>query len=278
MNVGNVELSLVSDGTIRLDGGSLYGAVPKVIWKTLSPADKHNQVTVGLNCLLVRAGGKNILVDTGMGNKQPGEGTGISVAKAGELVGDLRARGLAVEDIDIVALTHLHVDHAGGCTRRGYGDKAVPTFPRATYLVQRKDWYEATHSSERTQASYMPEGFIPLEESRQLELLDGDTEIAPDVWLKFTGGHTAGHQMLLVDSGDQRVAYPGDILPTPHHLPLGHITAWDIHPLDTLERKRQLLSQAEGEGWLLIFGHGHGLKAGRPITRCGSLNLDPETM
>ena len=101
-------------------------------------------------------------------------------------MGDLRARGLAVEDIDMVALTHLHADHAGGCTRRGYGDKAVPTFPRATYLVQRKDWHEATHTSERTQGSYMQrEDFIPLEESGQLELLDGDTEIAPNVWLKL---------------------------------------------------------------------------------------------
>ena len=266
---------MVSDGTIGLDGGALYGVVPKVVWNKLSPADGRNRVTVGLNCLLIRVGGKNILVDTGVGNKHTLRRKNAFAMKAGGLVGDLMAHGLGVEDIDVVALTHLHFDHAGGCTKRGYGRKAVPTFPRAVYLVQRRDWYEATHTSERSRAAYVPEDFLPLDEGHQLELLDGDTEIAPNVWLKVTGGHTSGHQMVFVESGDQRVACLGDVLPTPHHLPFPYGTAWDIHPLDTLERKRCLIEQAEREGWLLIFGHGIDPKAGHPVRRGGRLTLAP---
>ena len=278
MKIGRVGVSFVNDGTIRLDGGALYGAVPKVVWNSLTPADRRNRVTVGLNCLLIRAGGKNILVDTGVGNKHSLRRKNMFAMKAGGLVTDLKSRGLGVDDIDIVALTHLHFDQAGGCTKQAYGDRTVPTFPRATYLVQRKDWYEATHTTERTRSVYIPDDYIPLEESGQLELLDGDTEIAPNVWLKVTGGHTAGHQVLFVESRDRRVAYLGDVLPTPLHLPLLHITSWDVHPTDTIERKRQFLTQAESDGWLLIFGHGIGQRAGYLVRRDGQLTLDPEEL
>ena len=278
MKIGRVSVSFVTDGTIRLDGGALYGVVPKVIWNTLTPADKRNRVTVGLNCLLIRAGGKNILVDTGVGNKHPLRRKNMFAMKAGGLVSDLKSHGLGVDDIDIVALTHLHFDQAGGCTKRTYGDRAVPTFPRATYLVQRKDWYEATHTTERNSSVYIPDDYMPLEESGQLELLDGDTEIVPNVWLRVTGGHTAGHQALFVESSNRRVAYLGDVLPTPVHLPSLYVTSWDVHPRDTLERKRQFLSQAESDGWLLIFGHGIGQRAGYLVRRDGQLTLDPEEL
>ena len=278
MRVGDIELSLLSDGTIRLDGGALYGVVPKVTWNTFSPADRRNRVTVGLNCLLIQSGGKNILVGTGVGNKHPVRRRKMFVMKAGELTTELRDRGLGVDDIDMVALTHLHFDHAGGCTRRGYQDRAVPTFPKATYLVQREDWYAATHPSERTQDAYITEDFLPLEESGQLALLDGDTEIAPHIWLKVTGGHTAGHQMVYMESGDCRVACLGDVLPTPHHLPLPNVTAWDVRPLDTIERKGQFLGQAEREGWLLIFGHDLGISAGYLRRRDGLLTVEPQEL
>ena len=278
MKVGNVEISLLSDGTIRLDGGALFGVVPKVIWNTLSRADRRNRVRMGLNCPLIRAGGKTILVDTGVGNKHPPRRRTMYDMRAGGLASDLRAHGLAVEDVDTVVLTHLHFDHAGGCTRPGFGDKPVPTFPKATYLVQRKDWHDATHPSERTRAGYIPEDFMPLETSGQLELLEGDTEIAPGVCLKVTGGHTSGHQIVFIDSGDQRVACLGDVLPTAHHLPLPYITAWDMYPLDTLARKSQILDQAVKESWLLIFGHGDGLKAGTPVRRDGKLIIEPKEL
>ena len=278
MKIGDVELSLVSDGTIRVDGGLMYGVVPKVTWKALSPADSKNRVLVGLNCLLIRSGGKIILIDTGVGTKHTSHNKTVFAMKAGELINDLKVHGLGVEDIDLVALTHLHFDHAGGCTRRSYGDEPVPTFPKATYLVQRQDWEEAAYPSERTSGAYMPEDFLPLEESRQLELLDGDAEIAPGVWLRVTGGHTRGHQIVTIESGDQKVACLGDVLPTAHHLPLHYISAGDIHPTDTLECKRQLLGQAVKERWLLLLSHGHGLRAGYPVYKDGHVTLEPHEL
>jgi glyoxylase-like metal-dependent hydrolase (beta-lactamase superfamily II) len=278
MRVGDTELTLLSDGAIRLDGGVLYGVVPKETWKHLTPADRSNRVRVGLNCLLIRTKDENILVDTGVGNKHPLRRKNAFAMKAGDLVNDLRTHGLGVEDIGIVALTHLHFDQAGGCTRRGYSDKIVPTFPKATYLVQRQEWHEANHPSERISSTYIPEDFLPLEESGQLELLDGDREIAPDVWLKVTGGHTSGHQILFVGPGDRRVAYLGDVLPTHHHLPVRCVTAWDVRPLDTIEHKRALLEQAEAERWLILFGHGLDVKAGYLVRVDGELALAPQEL
>ena len=278
LKLDEVALSIVRDGTIRVDGGALYGAVPKVVWNTLSPADKRNRVAVGLNCLLVCSAGRNILVDTGVGNKHPAKRKQNYAMKAGELVQELRAHSLGVDDIDIVVLSHLHFDRAGGCTKRVHGEKAVPTFPRATYLVQKKDWYEATHASERSREVYVPDDFLPLQEHNQLELLDGDTEIAPNVRLKVTGGHTMGHQMVSLEAGGQRVVYLGDLLPTPHHLLLNYITAWDIRPVDTLNQKRHLLDKAEDERWLLIFSYGLCVRAGYLVRENGDLTLQPQEL
>lgn len=278
MRVGNVELALVSDGTIRLDGGALYGVVPKVLWSRWTRADRKNRVTIGLNCLLIRSGGKNILVDTGVGNKHPRRRRSMFAMAAGSLVGNLKAIGVEPEDIHIVALSHLHFDHAGGCTTYDSHSKPLPTFPNATYLVQRRDWEEATDTNERTRAAYLPEDFLPLEKSEQLELLDGDREIAPGVWLKVTGGHTAGHQMVFIDSVGERAACLGDVLPTPHHLSLPYISAWDLFPMKTLASKRQLLKQAEREEWLLVFAHSLDIRAGYLVREEGRLRLSPRTV
>ncbi len=276
--MGNVELALVSDGTIRLDAGALYGVVPKVLWSRWVKPDRKNRVTMGLNCLLIRSGGKNILVDTGVGTKHPRRRKAIFAMAAGSLIGKLKAIGLEPEDIHIVALSHLHFDHAGGCTTHDSHGKPLPTFPKATYLVQRRDWEEATATNERTRAAYLPEDFLPLEENGQLVLLDGDREIAPGVWLKMTGGHTAGHQMVFIDSAKERAACLGDVLPTPHHLPLPYISAWDLFPMKTLASKRQLLEQAEREGWLLVFAHALDTKAGYLVREEGRLKISPQTV
>ena len=278
MRLGDIQLSIISDGSLRMDGGGLYGPVPKGIWNNLSRADRRNLVKIGLNCLLIQAGGKNILVDTGLGDKHPLLRQQRYSMKAGRLLSGLKSRGFGAEKVDKVALTHLHFDHAGGCTKWGPGDKAIPTFPRATYLVQQQEWHEATHATERSRRGYIAEDFMPLEESGQLELLDGDTEVAPGVWLQVTGGHTSGHQMVLIESGVQRAAFLGDVLPTRHHLPLSYIAAWDMFPMDTYELKRDLLGRAEKERWLLVFGHGHDLRAGYPVTRDGRMDLDPQEL
>lgn len=273
MRIGRTEVTFVSDGTIRLDGGAMFGTVPKALWRRWVTADRKNRVTIGLNCLLIKAGGKNILVDTGVGTKHPRRRKTIFAMAAGRLVGDLEEHGLSPADIDMVALTHLHFDHVGGCTQGDGRGKLVPTFPKATYLVQRQDWEEATQTNERTRPAYLPEDFLPLAESKQLTLLDGDTEIAPGVWLKRTGGHTAGHQMVYIDSEGQRAACLGDVLATHHHLPVHYTTAWDLYPLETVAQKVKLLAQAEEEGWLLAFGHGLTQRSGYLTRQGGRLTL-----
>ena len=269
VKIGNIDIFMLSDGEIRLDGGGMYGVVPKQIWRRFAPPDRKNRVTLGLNCLLIRTDNRNILVDTGVGNKHPPRRRAQLSMVAGQLLASLRTHGLGPTDIHLVVLTHLHFDHAGGCTVAGPRSTVVPTFPRATYLVQRRDWAEATNTNERTRRAYLPEDFLPLDEHGQLELVDGDIQIAPGVELSRTGGHTAGHQMVSIQSEGRKAAWLGDVLPTHHHLPPHYVTAWDGYPLETIERKRRFLTQAESEQWLILFGHGVQERAGYVEKRDG---------
>jgi glyoxylase-like metal-dependent hydrolase (beta-lactamase superfamily II) len=276
MRLGSAELTIVSDGTIRMDGGAMFGVVPRVIWSRLRPPDRRNRVELGLNCVLLRHGGKNVLIDTGVGTKHNAKTRAIYHFRAGHLVGNLARLGLAPEDIDLVVLTHLHFDHVGGCTRFDSGNRLVPVFPRATHLVQRDDWREATLTNERTRHAYLPDDFLPLEAAQQLELLEGDTELLPGLWARRTGGHTAGHQIAYLESQGEQAVCLGDIVPLPQHLPLHYMTAYDIHPLETLDAKRHWLGQAERERWLVIFGHAISPRAGRLTRWEGRLSLVPE--
>ena len=273
MKVDKVALSLVSDGQIRLDDGSMCGVVPKTLWRRFATPDRKNRVTIGLNCFLIRTRGKNILLDTGVGTKHPLRRRRLFAMDGGRLLAELKEHGVGPQDIHRVALTHLHFDHAGGCTVSGAGGTSVPTFPRATYLVQRRDWEEATNTNERTRPAYLPEDFLPLEQHGQLQLIDGDVEVAPGVWLRRTGGHTAGHQILFIESEGERAACLGDVFPTHHHLHPHYISAYDSYPMDTVDSKRRLLAQAEAESWLLYFGHGVAEKAGYLERRNGRLSL-----
>ena len=280
MRLGSSELQVVSDGAMRMDGGAMFGVVPKAVWSRRHPPDRKNRIQVGLNCLLIRHGGKTVLVDSGAGTKYSQQARSIYGMRAGRLIGNLSQHGVGPQDIDLVVLTHLHFDHVGGCTRYRRGAaEAVPVFPKATHLAQRADWDEATHTNERTHLAYNADDFAPLDESRQLELLDGDSELLPGLWVRHTGGHTAGHQMVYLESDGEKVACFGDIIPTPDHLPLTYITAIDLYPMETLAAKRRWLDVAERENWLLVFGHGVGPVTGR-LTRDerGRLALEPEAV
>ena len=275
MRLGRVNISIVSDGTLRMDGGSMFGVTPKALWSRWLPPDRKNRVEVALNCLLIRAGGKNVLVDTGVGTKHGARARSIFRLRGGQLLAGLSQHGLQPEDIDLVVLTHLHFDHVGGCTyyraggyRSGGRQKAqdlAPVFPKATHLVQGADWREATETNERTSRAYYPEDFMPLADAKQLELVAGDTELLPGLWLRRSGGHTAGHQIVCLESEGERAATFGDLIPMPEHLPLNYLTAFDLYPLDTLDAKRELLAAAERENWLLLFSHSVERPAGRLI-------------
>ena len=275
MNSRTPSIHLLSDGIIKYDGGSVFGQIPKVLWEQQVKADRWNRVSLGLNCLLIRTEYGNVLVDTGVGNKETGklrEVYGLSSSKLGK---GLKEVGLTAKDIDKVILTHLHFDHSGGCTKIDRSGMPIPVFPKATYIVQASCWESAMTPSERGKAAHHSEDFACLQGAGQLELVDGDAEILPGVWVKETGGHCLGHQVVHVSCGGEKVVFLGDVIPTPHHLALSYIAAYDQYPEDTLERKKELVEQAVKDGWLVIFGHGTEERAGYLEKRDGHVSLRP---
>ena len=263
VTLGDIKVHVLSDGGFALDGGAMFGVVPRVVWEKSDPPDEKNRVTLGLNVALVESGGKRILIDTGMGDKWGEKETRMyRLDRSTTLLGSLQAAGVAPEDIDLVVNTHLHFDHAGGNTRVVDG-KTVPTFPRARYVVQMGEWEDATHPHERSRASYRDENFVPLAESRQLQTVQGEAEVAPGVRVVPVGGHTAYHQMVVIEGGGKTLVIPTDLLPTTSHLPLPFVMGYDLFPVGTLEAKRRLLDRAAREGWSLLFYHDPRIPLGR---------------
>lgn len=255
MKFGTFDIDLVTDGRFRLDGGAMFGVVPKVLWERCCPADEKNRIALGLNCLLIRAGGKHILVDTGLGAKDDPKFQDLfAVDRTPPLTESLTRQGLRPEDIQLVINTHLHFDHAGGNTSRENG-QVVPTFPRATYMVQRGEYEDAVRANERTRASYRRENFTPIAHVNQWTFLDGETEVLPGVSVVVTEGHTRHHQSVKIESEGRVAFYLGDLIPTVSHLPLPYIMGYDLYPLQTLETKRWVLDRAYAEHWLLLFEH-----------------------
>lgn len=263
MKLGAFDIQPVTDGRFKLDGGAMFGVVPKVIWETCCQADEQNRIQLGLNCLLIRARGKNILVDTGLGDKEDAQFRDMfAVERIPTLRDSLKTYGLQPEDIHMVINTHLHFDHAGGNTVRENG-AVVSTFPRAKYFVQRGEYEDAARANERTRASYRRENFTPIAHVDQWEFLDGDLELLPGVSVVITEGHTRRHQSIKVESEGQIAFYLGDLIPTVSHLPLPYIMGYDLYPLQTLETKRWVLDRALQENWLLVFEHDPRVLMGR---------------
>ena len=254
--VGGTAVHLLSDGNVKIDGGVVFGQVPKVHWQEWLPPDRRNRVRLGLNCLLVSTGGRNYLIDTGCGGKHPDsvrDGYGLTTS---HLLQSLKAQGIMPQDIHGVILSSLRFEHTGGCTRWDRRGNLTATFPKATYYLQSKALEEAVTPNERDMGLYCPDDFLPLREKGQLKLLDGDTQLAPALQVRLTGGPSAGHQIVLISHGGEWVVYLGDLIPTPFHLQPAYISAQDRQPEQTMERKRQVLAEATKSGWLLVFSHG----------------------
>ncbi len=275
MQLGATSVDILSDGALLLDGGASFGQVPRAQWEVLVKPDRKNRIRMGLNCLLIQAQGTNILVDTGAGSKRLGKYRDQYGLNGNKLTKGLKAHTLTPRDIDVVLLTHLHFDHAGGCTKLDRSGNAVPVFTKARYMVQAGAWEEANEQNERSRGAYDEDDFVPLHDAGMLDLIDGDQEIAPGVRVKVTGGHSAGHQVVLLEAGSERIAYLGDLIPTPLHLPLRNIAAFDRTPDETLEEKRELLEMAASSGWLLVFGHALTQRAGYVEQRNGRAHLQP---
>ena len=255
MRFGRFQIDIFSDGTFKLDGGAMFGVVPKVFWEKQKTPDALNRIEMDMNCVLIRDADHVVIVETGAGTKMSDKLRGIyGIERPPQLLDELKARGVRPEDVTLVVNTHLHFDHAGGNTRRD-GDALVATFPRASYVFQRLEWQDATRPNERTHASYYPEDFAPLEAAGKLELIDEAVEILPGIRLDRVQGHTRGTQTVRVTDGKRTVFFSSDFMPDRHHLPLPWIPAQDLFPLDTLEAKRTILGRAVEEQWIVGFTH-----------------------
>src|ERR1700758_1871050 len=251
--LGDFELSIFSDGTYPLDGGAFFGVVPKVMWTKKAVADERNFVTAGLNSLLIRTGKQNILVETGIGNKLSDKMIKI-YGQPAKLLDNLAKSGIAPEDIDIVINTHLHFDHCGWNTVRR-GDGVVANFPKAKYYAQRGEWEHGRLQLERDAVSYMSPNYDPLVESGQMELIEGDREIAPGVSVKVFPGHTANMQAVIVSGEGKTACYISDLIPTSWHLEPTWVMAFDLFPLDTIQNKKNYYARAIAERWITVFTH-----------------------
>lgn len=264
MQLGEYELIPVSGGTFRLDGGTMFGVVPQPLWQQKSPPDKRNRIRMAANCLVVRTGGHTVLIETGYGSKASEKERELFALEAGNpLVENLARRGIEPEAIDTVILTHLHFDHAGGATVRDEGAKLRPSFPNARYVVQRAEWETATSGAPELEGSYPQENLLPLAEAGQLELVDGDAELRPGISAHVTGGHTRGHQAILIESGGKTAVYVGDLCPTTAHLRRMWCMAYDLFLLETRRVKPELLGRAADEDWLVLFDHDPDVIASR---------------
>jgi len=267
--LGDFQLSIISDGTFRLDGGAIFGVVPRVLWERFAPPDEQNRVRLGLNTLLVRAGRENVLIDTGIGDKwEERDRQMYAIAHETTLIASLARRGLSPEDIDVVINTHWHFDHCGWNTRYVDG-RLVPTFSRARYVVQRGEYEHATHPHERDRASYRPENWQGLEQLGQLELIEGNREILPGIEVMKLIGHNRDFQCVFVRSRGETAVFWSDLVPMTPHVQFPWIMAFDLYPEQTLMHKKRLIPQAAREGWLCVFHHDPEMPVGKIVEEDG---------
>jgi methylmalonyl-CoA epimerase len=273
--LGDLELVSLCDGFFRLDGGAMFGVVPRLLWEKKAPPDERNRILLAMRPLIVR-GTRTMIVDAGLGDKESEKFIDIyGVERARNLDHTLAEAGLAPEDIDIVLATHLHFDHAGGFTRRDPTGRLRPRFPRAQYIVRRGEWEDATHPHERNRASYLFDNYVPLAEAGVLQLVDDDLTIMPGVKVRRTGGHTMHHQMVLIESGGKTAAFVADMMPTTAHLSEPWIMGYDLYPVDTLAAKKAFLPEAIAQNMLVFFEHDPVVAAGHIREEDGKRRVVP---
>ena len=264
MEFGEFELFVVSDGTFRLDGGAMFGTIPKVLWERTNPADDRNRILMGLNCLLIRTPTENILVDTGLGAAYDEKFAflyGVDKSET-DLLRSLAAAGVQAADISKVILTHLHFDHAGGnCFQEGNGE-FIPTFPNAVYYINEGELAYAEEPDPRSSPSYLSYTWEPLERREQVVPISGEVEVAPGVTILPAPGHTPNHQIVTVKSRGLTACFLADLVPTPSHLKTHYVMGFDLDALTAMKNKERVLKQAQAENWLLVFEHSPDIKAG----------------
>jgi glyoxylase-like metal-dependent hydrolase (beta-lactamase superfamily II) len=248
-------LQALDTGLFKLDGGAMFGVVPKLLWNKLNPADEQNRCTWAMRCLLYESNGRLLLVDTGIGDKQDAKFFGhYDLHGVGSLQGSIRSAGYELTDVTDVLLTHMHFDHVGGAVQRT-GDLLRPTFPNATYWVHADHWQWAVAPNPREKASFLTENIRPLQESGQLYFLEQQRFLFPDIELIYVDGHTEKMALPVFRIGNRTVVYVADLIPSSAHLPLPYVMSYDVRPLLSMDEKARLLQRAADENWILVFEH-----------------------
>ena len=267
MQVGQIEITPLLDARFRLDGGAMFGVVPKPLWERRAPADNRNRIAMSVRPLLVRTGGANVLIDAGIGDKMSEKETEIyAIDRAEHLDLSLAAAGLTARDIDVVIASHLHFDHAGGFTTV-VDDVLMPRFARARYVIRRGEWEDAMHPHERNRASYFAENYAPLERAGVVDFMEDDGEVVPGVSVWQTGGHTRHHQAIRIESGGRTAVFVADLIPTTAHVDPAWIMGYDLYPMDTLAAKKTLIAEALAGEYVIFFEHD-------PVVAAGVLRQD----
>jgi len=276
MQFGDLELISLTDGFFRLDGGAMFGVVPKSLWEKRMPADEKNRITFGLRPLVVRGAGKTMIIDAGIGDKMDPKSLAIyGIDRSRNLDHALAEAGLDAGGIDLVLASHLHFDHAGGFTRCDPSGALGPRFPRARYVARTGEWEDATHPHERNRASYLQENFAPLMDAGVLELVPGDGPIMPGVRVVRTGGHTMHHQIVMIESRERTAVFAADLIPTTAHVDVPWIMAYDLYPMDTLAFKRTFVREAIEREYLIFFEHDPVVAAGYVREKDGRTYVEP---
>lgn len=254
--IGPYTLHTIETGRLGLDGGAMFGIIPKPLWERRIPPDAQNRIPLNMRCLLLEGDGRVILVDNGLGDKYDNKFKSIYAVDHdhSDLQGSLDAAGFSTADVTDVILTHLHFDHCGGSTRRE-GDRLALTFPNATYHVQEAHWHWARNPNAREQGSFFEENLEPLAASDQLHLVDGEQDLFPGVTVLTVNGHTEAQQLVKISGAEGTLVFVADLLPTSAHLRAPWIMAYDVRPLVTLQEKQDFLERALAEGWHLFFEH-----------------------
>ncbi len=261
--LGDLELITLSDGFIGLDGGAMFGVVPRSLWERRLPPDDANRIPLSMRPLIVKNGKDVVIIDAGAGDKMDAKSAQIyKLDRRYHLDHSLAEAGLGPEDVTIALASHLHFDHVGGFTAIDASGKLVPRFPNAKYIAHRAEWEDATHPHERNRASYLQENFVPLKDAGVLTLVDDDAEIIPGVRYRRSGGHTPNHQVVMITSGGQTAVFTADMYPTSVHIPDPWVMGYDLYPMDTLAFKRAFAKEAIESNYLLFFEHDATMAAG----------------
>jgi glyoxylase-like metal-dependent hydrolase (beta-lactamase superfamily II) len=264
MRFAEFEFTPLLDRHFRLDGGAMFGVVPKTLWQKRLPSDDLNRIPMAMRPLLVRRDrGPLVIIDAGAGEKmEPKLQEIYGFDHSESLEASLAAARVSARDIDVVLASHLHFDHAGGFTAKDGSGTIVPRFPNARYIIRKGEWDDATHPHERNRASYFDENYVPLQDAGVVDFIDEDGEVLPGIRVRRTGGHTRHHHIIYIESGGKTAVFTADLIPTTAHIDVPWIMGYDLYPMETLEFKRAFVAEAIKHEYLIFFEHDPQVPAG----------------